>query len=85
MSRVEITSHLVMSCVNYSGGDCDRAALEYFLPQEHLILTHELQNVWDCCGHTVLQNCSCGGVFGLFFFCLFVFGFFWFVFLEETL
>lgn len=28
------------------------------LPQEHLILTHELQNVWDCCA-SISQNCSC--------------------------
>lgn len=58
MNRMELTSHLVMSCGNYSNGDSDRPRLEYPLPQEHLILTHELQNVWDCCA-SISQNCSC--------------------------
>lgn len=37
------------------------------LPQEHLILTHELQNVWDCCA-SISQNCW--WVFFLFLFFL---------------
>lgn len=38
-----------MSCGNYSNGDSGQAQIGVLLPQEHLILTHELQNVWDCC------------------------------------
>lgn len=35
-----------------------QAQIGVLLPQEHLILTHELQNVWDCCA-SISQNCSC--------------------------
>lgn len=35
-----------------------KARIRVLLPQEHLILTHELQNVWDCCA-SILQNCYC--------------------------
>lgn len=58
INRMELTSHLVMSCGNYSNGDSGQAQFGVLLPQEHLILTHELQNVWDCCA-SISQNCSC--------------------------
>lgn len=35
-----------------------KAQIRVLLPQEHLILTYELQNVWDCCA-SILQNCNC--------------------------
>ncbi len=35
-----------------------QAQIGVLFPQEHLILTHEIQNVWDCCA-SISQNCSC--------------------------